>query len=144
MLYTFWRHGFNLHTFMTNTYIYNWALIPKAKLFWTSVRFVAPLIPPVLDFGWLFLWVFKSGWISRLHTYLLACQDNLLIGTCLYEEGCRYCPAEVGLYWMASSANFNPAFCCIRVSLCYNTNHIQYLHYVTFVLSWPHNLNFIF
>ena len=38
---------FNLHTFMTSTYIYNWALISKVvpKLFWTKVRFVGLLIP---------------------------------------------------------------------------------------------------
>ena len=45
------------------------------KFCWTKVHFVGPLIVPNLDFVWPSPRVSKPGWFSRLHTYLLACDE---------------------------------------------------------------------
>ena len=42
---------------------------------WTKAQFVEPLIAPVLDFVCPSSQVSKPEWISRLHSFLLACGD---------------------------------------------------------------------
>ena len=56
---------------------------------WTNVHFVEPLIAPVLDFVCPSSWVSKPEWISRLHSFLLACCDpegHNWCNTCLFHQ----------------------------------------------------------
>ena len=56
---------------------------------WTKAQFVEPLIAPVLDFVCPSSRVSNPEWISRLHSFLLACCDpegHVWCDTCLFHQ----------------------------------------------------------
>ena len=73
----------------------NGAWVSCKSFCWTEVHFMGPLVPSVLDFGWLCPWVSKSGWIHRhLRSFVVCLQrfpeQSLVAGTGI-EPGLLTC-----------------------------------------------------